>query len=509
MTPSRTRQVLFFIIRTLVVLLTLVTVTELICRHRERVNTALLVPAEYRKLPPKGISELRVFAFGGSTVYGEPVPKLAFVAQLQYWLRRIYPDRDVQIYNFGVQGTDTSYALKQMTRRLDDHPDLIIVITGHNEFLYRMDAQPDSWLARIREMLYWHSAALKLLRRRVRRVMEFRKDYVMPCQVAPWNRKSPTFDRRVTGFEDEMKLIIERASQKGVKLIVGTLPSNVSDWPPAYKKLPGRDQRYLDTVSQIQSLTREGNCREVSDALTAGLSSYPDDAMLYFLRGQLQSAMGNYTGARESFVKAKDLDPLPWRTLSQINSIIRRVASGVPGVYLVDLEKIYAEHARNGLVGFDLIADNAHGTPLGESLSAQALMQTMIQIGFLPSPGKGQDECCPVDTFLASLGYLQPGSPLHLRYLLANATYTMKTPFLNYDASRMYLLEAKQVDDNSWAVWANLATLSYLSGDTATGAKQLERATELHHGPLDVNDRLTTPYLKEALDYAAGRRVCR
>ena len=178
-------------------------------------------------------------------------------------------------------------------------------------------------------------------------------------------------------------------------------------------------------------------------------------------------------------------------------------------MYLVDLEKFYEEHARNGLVGFDLIADNAHGTPLGESLSAQAIFQTMTEIGFLPSPGKGQDECCPVATFLASLGYLQPGSSLHLRYLLENANYTMKTPFLNYDASRMYLLEAIQVDDNSWKAWANLATLSYLTGDTATGAKQLQRATQLHHGTLDVNDRLATPNLKEALAYAAGRRACR
>jgi len=450
-----------------------------------------------------------VFTFGGSTVYGQPVPELGFVAQLQYWLRRIYPDRDIRIYNFGVPGANTSYVLEEMTRRLDEHPDLIIVITGHNEFLHPTDAQPNGRLARIREILFRDFATVRVLHWRVQRIMGFRKDYVMPCQVAPWDRKSEAFDRHVAGFEDEMKLIIQRACQRNIKLIVGTLPSNVSDWPPVYKQLAGRDQRYLDAVSQIQNLTSEGKYREASDALTAGLSSYPDDAMLYFLRGQLQSAMGNNTGARESFVKARDLDRLPWRAPSQINSIIRRVASGVPGVYLVDLEKIYEEHARNGLVGFDFIADNAHGTPLGESLSAQALMQTMIQIGFLPSPGKGQDECCPVDTFLASLGYLQPGSPLHLRYLLDNATYIMKTPFLNYDASRMYLLEAMQVDDNSWAAWANLATLSYLSGDTATGAKQLERATELHHGPLDVNDRLATPYLKEALAYAAGRRACK
>src|SRR5208337_3453350 len=185
MTPSRTRQVLLFLVRSLIVLLTLVTVTELICRYRERAYTGRLVPAEHRTLPPKGVSELRVFAFGGSTVYGLPVPELGFVAQLQYWLRRIYPDRDVRIYNFGLPGTDTSDVLKQMTRRLDDHPDLIIVITGHNEFLYPTDAQPDSRLARIRKMLFQHFATVRLLHWRVRRIMASRKDYLMPCQVTP------------------------------------------------------------------------------------------------------------------------------------------------------------------------------------------------------------------------------------------------------------------------------------------------------------------------------------
>jgi hypothetical protein len=88
---------------------------------------------------------------------------------------------------------------------------------------------------------------------------------------------------------------------------------------------------------------------------------------------------------------------------------------------------------------------------------------------------------------------------------LKNGIYAMKTPFLNYEISRMYLLEASKVDENSGELWANLATSTYLSGDFATGAKEFQRATELHHAPLDVNDRETTPYLKQALDYAAGR----
>ncbi len=279
----------------------------------------------------------------------------------------------------------------------------------------------------------------------------------------------------------------------------------MSDWPPTYKRLSSRDQGYLSTVSQIRNLTQDGKYQDASDAITAGFSSYPDDAMLYFLRGQLQSAMGNDAGARASFVKARDLDPIPWRTSSQLNSIIRRVASGAPGVYLVDLEKIYEEHSQNGLIGFDLIADNVHGAPLGESVAAEAMIRTMAQVGLLTPSDTALNQCCPVDPFLASVGYFEPKSSLQLRYLLRNAKYAMKTPFLNYEAARMYLLRARQIDDDSWQVWANLAAVSYLTGDTADGARELQRATELHQGPLDVNDRGATPYLKEALEGATRR----
>ncbi len=84
----------------------------------------------------------------------------------------------------------------------------------------------------------------------------------------------------------------------------------------------------------------------------------------------------------------------------------------------------------------------------------------------------------------------------------------MKTPFLNYDASRKYLVEAMQLDDRSWELWGNLATLSYLYNDFIAGARQLHHAAELHHGSLNIDDRSAMPYLKEALDHAAGRTSC-
>ena len=123
---------------------------------------------------------------------------------------------------------------------------------------------------------------------------------------------------------------------------------------------------------------------------------------------------------------------------------------------------------------------------------------------FCPLRRSRRQGCCPVDVFLADVGYLAPNSPLRFHALLHNGIFVMKTPFLYYEAAHRYLLEAKEVDENSWQVWANLATLSYFKGDNATGAKELQRAIELHGKPIDLDDHGPTPYLKEALEYAAG-----
>ncbi len=500
MVSPKARRLGLIAITNVAVAFALLTSIELACRHWEQARIEHSMSAELRTIPAKGSSEIRVFAFGGSTVFGLPVPEVAFVAQMQYWLHRLYPDRNIRVYNLAYPGVDTAYVLRQLTRRLDDQPDLVIVATGHNEFFGPHHGRIDL----IRDTLRLHFAAVRLLETYVEVRTRSRQGYVMPCQVDVWDQQSASYKDRVADFSEELNHIVKRVRQRGIPLILCTLTSNLSDWPPVYKRLPGRDQRYADTVSGIQELLRGGKYQEASAAVTTGLSRYPQDAMLYFLRGQIQAATGAHADARESFVKARDLDPVPWRASSGINSSIRKAASGRAGVYLVDLERVYEDHAENGLVGADLVADNVHGTPLGESINAQAILQKMVEIGFLPPSPKPPEECCPVDVFLADVGYLEPRSRLRFRALLENGIYVMKTPFLDYEDAHRYLLEAKEVDENSWQVWANLATLSYFKGDKVAGAKELQRATELHGKPIDLEDRRGTPYLKEALEYAAG-----
>jgi Flp pilus assembly protein TadD len=91
-----------------------------------------------------------------------------------------------------------------------------------------------------------------------------------------------------------------------------------------------------------------------------------------------------------------------------------------------------------------------------------------------------------------------------LTYLEANAIYTMKWPFHNFEASRDYLERARALAPSDWSIWANLATLALLEGRVDEGGALLERAAALHGSPLDPGNRRETPYLREALAILSG-----
>ena len=55
-------------------------------------------------LPPKATGSFRIVALGGSTVLGVPAGAFGFVAQLGASLRRLAPDRTVDVVNLARAG---------------------------------------------------------------------------------------------------------------------------------------------------------------------------------------------------------------------------------------------------------------------------------------------------------------------------------------------------------------------------------------------------------------------
>ena len=86
---------------------------------------------------PKRDDSCRIFVYGGSTAEGQPTPEYGFVAQLEFWLRKTHPNKTLEIYNFAGAGRTSAYARRKVAESISLEPDLLIVLSGHNEFLSR------------------------------------------------------------------------------------------------------------------------------------------------------------------------------------------------------------------------------------------------------------------------------------------------------------------------------------------------------------------------------------
>jgi len=318
----------------------------------------------------------------------------------------------------------------------------------------------------------------------------------MPEHLVPVAPDGPEARARRARFERNLETLVREVTRAGVPLFLCTAPSNLAAWPPAWRRVPGALEE--GTVSRLRDLLSGGSRREALQAVRREQATRPDDPMLLFLEGRALQRLGLGAEARERFLRARALDPIPRRAFDGFNQAVR--AQARPGVRVVDVVARLEEREQAGLVGFDLICDNCHPTPLGNAIIGREIALAMRDEGLLLPPDADVPE---VATWLSQLDAVRGSAESQWRsrerWLLSNAIYSMKSPFFNFEASYRYLQQALALAPGDWRVHGNLATLSLLQGDVARGRSQLATATKLKGSALDPEDRSITPYLKEAL----------
>ena len=96
-------------------------------------------PEATREIPVRGESELRVHVYGGSTVWGLPFREVGFVAQLRDLLERSFQNHPTVVVNHGIQAGTSTNVVEKIAQTLSSSPSAIVVMTGHNEFLWPID----------------------------------------------------------------------------------------------------------------------------------------------------------------------------------------------------------------------------------------------------------------------------------------------------------------------------------------------------------------------------------
>lgn len=448
--------------------------------------------------PPSRPGVARVVALGGSTVAGVPLGELGFARQLALGLEALAPG-PVELVNLARPGADSAAVLRAAERALATRTDLLVVLTGHNEFLApRPRTGLRGALQRVRDrsalVALGEAAALRL-------GLAGGAPEPFPERVPAIDRDGALFRDTLDAYRAHLAALVALARERGVPLLLCTAPSNHADWPPVHDAVPPPGPGYARAIGALEEALRAGRPEPVLREAARLRERFGDDAMLAYLEGRAHRARGALDLARERFHHAKERDPWPLRALDAQNQAVRALAG--PGVRVVDAERLFAARDDDGLVGFDWFCDNCHPTPRANAVLARAIAGALAEEGWILPPGVAVGDAVTwlarAEARITAHGGAEALARTRLRWLLSNALYAMKTPFHNTDAARAYLERARAMAPGDWRVTANLGVVALLEGDTEQGRRLIARATAQRGARLDPADRNNLPYLEAAL----------
>ena len=346
---------------------------------------------QYSFYKPKSASTIRIVLVGESAMKGFPEPRhLIASAFLREMLKDIWPDRNVEIINLGTTAVASYPVLGIMTEALDYAPDLIIVSTGHNEFFGTYGVASTGWAGgkpwMLRTTRFIHSLALvqaleKWLPSRGpegnKTLMEMMmgRSYVGPND---WRRRAAA-----NNLEHNVAAMIDRCKARGIPILICTQPSNERDLAPIGEgKLDLRDGAKRAEFNRLFAAGTNALSRDPSAALDqfrAALAITPNHAAAQFHAGKALFALGRHAEALEHFIRARDLDTMPWRTPSPSQQAILRAATQ-HGALICDLEKVFRGASPGGAIGWELMDDHVHPTLAGQALVARSMIESLTHL---------------------------------------------------------------------------------------------------------------------------------
>lgn len=333
----------------------------------------------------KPAEEFRVFCLGGSTVYGKPfLADTAFPKWLELELNARQSEKRVKVVNCGGISY-ASHRLLHVAREVAQYsPDLIVLATGHNEFLedrtyysLKSRSETEEWIDHTALSLKTVALARRWLGKDKTESLAPSPDQVANAShvgdvvtrlddrigFASFKRDDEWRSRVAQEFDAMLRKIAETCRSADVPLIFVRLGSNLRDCPPFKSEhkpgLSPADER------QWRNEFDEGGRLDAVDPEKA-LKAYQRAEAIDGRHAQLQyriarclDRLGRTDEAKARYLNAKDEDICPLRMLDEFGAIVANVAEGA-SVPLLDVQTALDEAAPEGIPGFDLYLDHVH-----------------------------------------------------------------------------------------------------------------------------------------------------
>jgi len=333
----------------------------------------------------KSPGEFRIFCLGGSTVQGRPYSiQTSFTTWLQLALEQADPSRTWDVINCGGISYASYRLLPILKECLRYEPDLIIVCTGHNEFLedrtYSHIKNTPGWVRTLGRAAR-KSHVINTLRQvfvessDVREQLPTEVDAILDYEegLAAFHRNDEQANAIREHFEATLTAMKLHCERDRVPLVFVQPASNLVGTPPfksSFERYARADSRaILDQAENLEQATLQ---------LEAACSQSPRQALLWYELGQCYVYLGRYAEARSAFIRARDEDLCPLRMTSALESTLQRVAGESR---FLNAHEILESQTESGILGDFWLVDHVHPSFSGHQLIALHLVQRLAHEG--------------------------------------------------------------------------------------------------------------------------------
>lgn len=316
----------------------------------------------------KPANGFRVFVLGASAAAGFPWPPTGtFSRLLQDALRDVLPGDSVEVINLAIPATNSYAVLDQTNAIIAQHPDAILIYSGHNEYYGALGvgstesigSSPRAvraylWLERFRTFMLLRDGITKL-RRAFSRQPASEQQAASFMEVVAGNQQitldGPAYEAGVRQYRSNLERILGRFRAAHVRVFIASLASNEGGMHP----------------------------------FASPANAEPGGADAVFDSAQTAEARGDTVAAERLFVRARDLDVIRFRAPSEFNTVIREVARAEDATY-VPVDEAFRAASPGGIIGYNLILEHLHPNQAGVALIGQEFFDALDSAKFLGRP---------------------------------------------------------------------------------------------------------------------------
>lgn len=465
-----------------------------------------------------GVSEktFNIYYLGESTMWGVPYGQRAAIPNLtEYRLGERLGGRKIKSINLGSAAKDAVFArymLELLFRKKEIfHPSLIVVYSGHNQFLKFHPAEPGFR----RPVLVWFADHSELARQTLILIsnlngeaLEMGRRHLLDRSIFPFDPHG--YSEVIDNYKEQLASMVRLAENNQTPIIFSTLVSNYATWEPNRSVFYPRRGAPSHETQLVGAFERGLEAEKKKDYQTA-LAAYQEAeaicdsfAEIYFREGKVYEALGQYVEAWQAFQKAINYDAMPIRAVSAQNDFIRSLER-FPQAYVVDSLTYLRSNSPNGLLDNYLIIDGVHPNFEGYLLMSEAIAQKIHSL----FSTKGENlKPLGLDTAKEFFGVdrwkLVEVDCIVGKWMARLATWRYD-PTERLASAEQFFREAVEIDPFSYEGFLGLSVVQFMKRDREKASQFLQKALAVN--PEKTDKYFKVPWVRKIVRWSAGMNL--